>query len=114
MSKLFSYADVNAESIAAVIEVAPQFVDTTTPPDGLGFTLVNDNLVSNTFLEEVYFELQHTRLNCFDVTRVSDLFGKRFLDSLAEPEMDVLGECVLMLLERGEVPISLIDTKKAA
>ncbi|MBK6593299.1 MAG: hypothetical protein IPG23_11435 [Burkholderiales bacterium] len=115
MSNIFPYADVDTGSIAALIQVAPQLASTTTPPNGLGFSLVKDVLVSNTFLNTVESELgHHLRLNCFAVTRVSDLFTQTFLDSLTPLELEVLGACVLMLIKKGSVPISLIDTEKAA
>ncbi len=115
MANMFPYADIDSGSIAALIKVAPELASSTTPPTGLGFTLVKDILVPNTFLNDVEYELgKHARLNCFDVTRVSELFSESFFDSLTSLELSVLGECVLMLIEQGNVPISLIDPKKAA
>jgi len=114
MSNIFPYADVDTGSIAALLQVAPSFASTTTPPKGLGFSLVKDILVSNTFMNEVSRELgSHLRLNCFDVTRVSDLFTCTFMESLTPLEVEVLGECVLMLINKGEVPLSLIRKEQS-
>ena len=114
MSKLFPAAGVDAASIAALISLAPQFAGTTTPPKGLGFSLINGALVPNSFLDEVQGEITYARLNCYEVTKVADLFEQTYLDSLIASEMDVLGECVLLLIEQGMVPLSLIITKEAA
>ena len=114
MSKLFPYANVHEESIKGVIWVAPEFAGTTTtPPKGLGFSLIRDTLVSNSFRDEVTDELQHARLNCYEVTRVADLFEQTYLDSLTMAEMDVLGEVVMLLIEKGVVPISLVSAEAA-
>jgi hypothetical protein len=116
MSKFHSYADVNIESLAAVIEVARPFAGgNATPPQSLGFFLVNGTLVPKAFLEELESQLSGARLNCFDVTRASDLFEPYFLETLSAIELSVLGDCVLFLIERGCVPISLtVNVKEAA
>ncbi len=114
MSNLFPYADVSADSIAAVFNVASEFTNTEEPPIGLGFTLIDDTLVPNTFLDDVDAALSPIRLNCFEVTRVADLFDEAFLASLTVLEREVLGGCVMLLLEKGLVPISLIDRRKTA
>jgi hypothetical protein len=115
MSNSYSYADVNAESIAAVMEVAQPFAGGhIAAPQGLGFFLVNGTLVPKSFLEDVESQLQSVRLNCFDVTQVADLFEPEFLDTLSANELRVLGDVVLVLIDRGCVPISLIANAKEA
>jgi hypothetical protein len=115
MANCFPYADVNADSVEAVIDSVPMFSGTsTTPPKGLGFTLVKGTLIPNSLLDDVDWELHQARLNCYEVTKVADLFTHTFLSSLTASERDVLGECVLLLIEQGRIPISLIDKKLAA
>lgn len=97
------------------MEVARPFAgDSITAPHGLGFFLVNGTLVPKPFLEEVESQLQSVRLNCYDVTQVSDLFEPEFLDTLSATELSVLGDCVLVLIDKGSVPISLIAKAKDA
>lgn len=116
MSNFYSYTDVNADSVTAVIEVARPFAgDNDTAPKGLGFFLVNGTLVPKTFVEEVESQLSGARLNCFDVTRVSDLFEPYFLETLSAKELRVLGDVVLVLIDKGCVAISLtVNVKEAA
>lgn len=111
---MFPYADVNAASIQAVIDSVPMFAGTaTTPPKSLGFTLVKGTLIPNSLVDEVDWELHQVRLNCYETTKVADLFTHTFISSLTASERDVLGECVLLLIEQGRIPISLIDKKAA-
>lgn len=114
MSKLFPAADVDADSIAAVINFAPKFAGTTAPTGHVGFYLIKGTLVPYRFLGDLEFELTYKRLNCFEVTKISDLLEEIYLASLSESELDVLGECVLLLIDEGRVPFSLIDPKEAA
>lgn len=116
MSNFYSYADVNADSLAAVIEVTRPFAgDYEAAPTGLGFFLINGNLVPNTFLEEVEARLHRVRLRCFDVTPVSDLFEPEFLDTLSSKGLSVLGDVVLVLIDKGFVVLDLtVNAKEAA
>jgi len=114
MSKLFPSANCNAESIAFVTKCVPSFAGTSAPTGPVGFHLVKDTLVPYSFLQDVEYELTEKRLNCFEVTKMSELFDEAYLTSLSGSELDVLGECVLLLIEQGTVPFSLINTKEAA
>ncbi len=115
MSNFYWYADVNAESQVAVFEAAGSFAgDRYTAPQGLGFFLINGTLVPKTFVENVESQLSGSRLNCFDVTRVSDLFEPYFLETLSTKELRVLGDVVLVLIDKGCVAISLVDNSKEA
>lgn len=114
MSKLFPAADCNAESIAFVTECVPSFAGTAAPTAPVGFYLIKDTFVPYSFLDELGGELTYARLNCFEVTKLSDLFEKAYIASLTASELNVLGECVLLLIEQGIVPFSLINTKKVA
>jgi len=113
-SKLFLNADVSTESIDACIAVAPMFAGTTTPPKGLGFSLIGSKLVPNDFLLKVESALMHIRLNCYETTAVDDLFAEEFLASLTASERDVLGEVVLLQIELGHIPLTLLKTREAA
>jgi hypothetical protein len=114
MSKLFFSADCNAETLAFLAESVPSFAGKGVPKGPVGFHLVKNTLVPYSFLQDLECELMNTRLNCFAVTKISELFEEAFLASLTASEMDVLGECVLLLIEKGYVPFSLINTKEAA
>jgi hypothetical protein len=114
MSKIFPTTFVNEGSIAAVINVAPEFAGTVPPPKGLGFTLVRGTLVSHSFRDEVESQLQYERLNCWEVTTVNSLFTQHFLDSLTAVQQDVLGDVVMLLIEKGSVPITLVINSKEA
>ena len=113
MANCFPYADVHEASVEAVACSMHQYADSTTPPKGLGFTLIKGILVSNSFLGEVERQLVD-RLNCFEVHRVTDLFTDSFVRSLTASQLAVLGECVLVLIEMGHVQITLIDKTLAA
>jgi hypothetical protein len=114
MSNLFPTANCNAESIAFITQHVPSFAGTSAPPKRLGFHLIKETLVPDSFVEDVGYALSEERLNCFEVTKISDLFGDTYLESLSASELDVLGACVLLLIEQGTVPFSLIKTKRAA
>ena len=113
MANHFPYADVNKGAIEAVALDMPEYSDSATPPTGLGFTLISGKLVPNGFLYEICIQLQG-RVNCYDVIGLDELFTPYYLVSLTASEMAVLGECVLLLIERGDVCITLIDKKKQA
>lgn len=115
MSNFYSYADVSAESIAAVINVTRPFSgDYATAPKGLGFFLINGTLVPNTFIEQVESQLHSVRLNCFDVITVTELFKPEFLDTLSANELSVLGDAVLVLIEKGVIALDLTVNVKGA
>lgn len=114
MSKLFPAADCNAESLAFLTECVPSFAGTAALTGPVGFYLIKSTLVPHRFIDDVEYELTSKRLNCFEVTKISDLFEDIYLASLTASEMDVLGECVLLLIEQGRLPFSLIDSKEAA
>jgi hypothetical protein len=114
MTTLFPTADCNAESIDFVAKHVPGFAGSFAPNQRLGFHLIGDILVPYRFVDEVECQLTHDRLNCFNVTDVTELFSDTFLRSLTPLELKVLGGCVLLLIEKGFVPFSLIDAKEAA
>lgn len=114
MSNLFPSADCNAESITSLVEFVPQFAGAGAPLGPVGFFFVKDTLVPYSFLGDLEYQLTYKRLNCFEVTKISDLFEEAYLASLSASERDVLGECVLLLIEQGMVAFSLNHSKEAA
>jgi hypothetical protein len=114
MSHLFLSADCDADAIAFVAENVPGSTRAAAPSGPVGFHLIKNTLVPYAFVEEVQDELMYKRLNCFAVTKVTDLFTEEFLASLTPNELDVLGEAVLVLIENGLVPFSLVNAKEAA
>jgi hypothetical protein len=113
MSKLFPSADCNAASIAFVSKYVPQFAGAYAPTRRVGFHLIGNALVPYSFVQDVEYQLTYERLNCFKVTDVTELFSDTFLASLTTSELKVLGGCVLLLIEKGFVAFSLVDTKEA-
>ena len=113
MSTLYASANCNAESINFVARHVPQFAGTSVPVEKLGFFLIRGTLVPYGFLDTLTSELSSSRLNCHEVTRASDLFEDDFLKSRTAAELDVIGDCVLLLVEQGSVPFSLVNAKEA-
>lgn len=116
MTTLFPSADCNVDSIAYVASCPSMRTGKYVSPGRVGFHLIDSSLVPYSFVDEVEHQIQMTgdRLNCFKVSSVTDLFSDTYLTSLTLLEMKVLGGCVLLLIEEGAVPFSLIDERKAA
>ncbi|MBK9440753.1 MAG: hypothetical protein IPN53_05300 [Comamonadaceae bacterium] len=114
MTNLFPTADCDAGAIASLAKYVPSLAGSSPPTQRLGFHLIDGILVPYSFVRKVEHELSNDRLNCFKVTNVLDLFSHTFLESLTPLEMKVLGGCVLLLIEKGFVPFSLVDEKEAA
>jgi hypothetical protein len=63
MTNFYSYADVNPESVSAVIELVPSFSGGyTKAPEDLGFFLVSGTLVPKHFLHALHSQLSDKRL----------------------------------------------------
>lgn len=113
MSTIFPTADCDEYAIDSVVRNVPDFAGTTAPKGRLGFHLIHDILVPHSFVDKVERELSGARLNCFKVTNLTELFSHTFLTSLSPLEFKVLGGCVLLLIEKGSVPFSLLEEKEA-
>lgn len=113
MNNLFPTADCDAHAIAFVAKNVPDCAGASAPTQRLGFHLIEGILVPYGFVDDVEHELSHERLNCFTVTEVTELFSDTFLRSRSPLELKVLGGCVMLLIEKGLVPFSLVNTKEA-
>ncbi len=113
MSTIFPTADCDANAIDFVARNVPEFAGTTATKGRFGFHLMGNVLVPYRFVDIVEHELTGDRLNCFKVTELSELFSDTFLTSLSPLEFKVLGGCVLLLIEKGFVPFSLLEEKGA-
>ena len=79
-----------------------------------GFVNIRGAMVSYHFLDRVERELQKTMLSYFGVTNAFDLFSSDFIGSLTGCQRAVLGDCVLLLLEEGRVPMDFAEPEETA
>lgn len=67
-----------------------------------GYVLVNDHLVPYSFISRMANEI-HGRIFEYDkVHSLVEIFGEEFLASLNSTEREVLGACMLLLIEKGD------------
>lgn len=71
--------------------------------EDLGYTLINDRMVPESFIQRVASELVDAPFCFEEVLRVIDIFEEEFLESLSALEREVLMPVVLHLLALGEV-----------
>ena len=114
MTKLYPSTLCNAHALTFVKEAVPSFAGSNAPLEHIGFHLIKETLVPYSFILDLEAEIMHARLNCFTVTSVTDLISTKFLESLSPLQRSVLGECVMVMIEEGNIPFSLTLPKEAA
>lgn len=72
-----------------------------------GFTLIQDALVPESFIERVLYQMGSTYYSYGTVLKKEDMFFEKFLDSLTPAEHEVLMSVVLELMARGEFPLNI-------
>ena len=76
-------------------------------PEHCGYTLINDCLIPETFIQLVRSEARKIDLQYGYVLRRESIFEQEFLDSLDELELAVLMPVVLQLVARDELFFNL-------
>lgn len=73
----------------------------------IGYTLVGDALVPESFIERVLHQMGPTYYTYGTVLKKEDMFLEYFLDSLTANEHEVLMPVALELMARGQFPLHL-------
>lgn len=81
------------------------------PQELCGYTLINGNLVPETFIQHVADQMDGVVFEYGYVLSEAKIFKNEFLDSLDELERSVLMQVVLQLMARDEFPVNLIMIK---
>ena len=68
-----------------------------------GYFIVGDVLVPNAFLDRLGFHLGSEELNYGDALSPRQLCGDEFFLSLTDEEREVLGPCILLLVDEGRI-----------
>ena len=113
-SKLWRHTPCNPGYLADMSKCSPDLGKIIKAHRRNGFFYIRGVVVSDHFLDRVERELQKTMLSYFGVTNAFDLFSSEFIGSLTGCQRAVLGDCVLLLLEQGRVPMDFAEPGEAA
>ncbi len=73
----------------------------------LGYTLINDRIVPETFIQRVIHQIKDTTFVYGEVLRDVDIFDVNYLESLPDAEREILMAVVLQLIARGEIGLDV-------
>lgn len=113
-SKMWSSTKCNQAYLADMAKISPDLGKIIASYGRNGFFYVRGAMVSYLFINRVERELRKTMLGYFSARYVFDLFDSEFIGSLTESERAVLGDCVLLLIEAGRVPLDFAEPKETA
>ena len=71
-----------------------------------GYKVIGGMLVSNLFMERLTRHLDSIRLEYGVVFDPGKVCGENFLKSLTEEEREVLGPCILVLIDEGAITMN--------
>lgn len=110
-TNLFITTGLNADYVASMTEQATANDCRAVPLEQCGFTLIGARLVPNTFFERVQNELADTVFDYGFVLSEATVFRAEFLASLDEDECAVLMSVVMVLIERGDFALNVIEAE---
>lgn len=73
----------------------------------LGFTLIHDRMVSETFFQRALADIGESVFDYGPVLSATDIFSAHFLESLDTTEKEILMPVVLQLVSRGDFPLHI-------
>lgn len=106
-TKLFPSVLIDAANVEYMREEGAANGFLTPLAEHCGYTLIQDLLVPETFIQHVMAELSQGNFDYGFVLGKADLFEKEFLDSLDEFEQLILMPVVLQIIARDKFPLNL-------
>lgn len=100
----FKYVNCHSEQISEVI-------GKDVPHGKFGFHLINDHLVPNNFLDDLEGRFFDVTFDHDQVISIRDIVGDAYIQGLTKAEREVLGACLLLLIEQGRLAIYFMDAK---
>ncbi|SFC17591.1 hypothetical protein SAMN05216344_110124 [Polaromonas sp. OV174] len=117
ITNLFPSTKCNAGYIEMMAETAAADGYKKIVPEKFGYVLVNKRLVPYTFLERMKNDIDGIGFEYGSVLSEAVIFSDQFLCSLCPDEREVLMPCLLILIERGDIDLNVLeltDEEKAA
>lgn len=117
ITNLFPSTRCNAEYIGLMAELAAADGYKKIVPEKYGYVLVGKRLVPYTFLERMKNDIDGIGFEYGSVLSEATTFSDQFLCSLRPDEREVLMPCLLILIERGDMDLNVLeltDEEKAA
>ena len=71
-----------------------------------GYTIINDCLVPDSFLDRIEFDLAFSVINYGEVLSPRDLLGEETWLDFDDNEREVLAPCILLLIEDGRIELN--------
>ena len=109
ITNLFPSTRCNAQYIDMMAEVAAADGYKEIVPEKYGYVLVGKRLVPYTFLERMRNDIDGMGFEYGSVLSEAATFSDHFLCSLCPDEHEVLMSCLLILIERGDIHLIVLE-----